>query len=77
MEPFFASLQGNEIYFYTNKNDKVHKYMLNLTSCFIKTDEQEQKQSKFHMLSIAIPANKSKDIYFDSLSQHSMWTQAL
>ncbi len=65
MEPVFASLLGNEIYFYKNKHDKVHKYMLNLTSCFIKTDEQEPK-TKLYMLTIAIPVNKTKDIYFDT-----------
>jgi hypothetical protein len=63
MEAHFASLQGNEIYFYLGKEDTVHSKMHSLTSCFIKTAPADSApvtvgNKTYYPISIAVPPNK-------------------
>jgi len=56
--------------------------MLSLTSCFIKTDPEDQAPvtvdgKVYYPIAIAVPPNKIRILYFDSTQQKKLWTEAL
>jgi hypothetical protein len=65
-------MQGNEVYFYRNQEDSVHKFMHCLSGTYLKSISDEMMAEGVDIISgqqyyptkIVIPPNKSRVIYF-------------
>ena len=66
-----------DLYYYKNKNDKVHRGMHNLSGLFLKTEGlQEIKGRKMWCFSISFPS-KNRIYYVDNENDYNNWVNVL
>ena len=66
-----------DLYYYKNKNEKVHRGMHNLSGLFLKTEGlQEIKGRKMYCFSIAFPS-KNRIYYCDNETDYNNWVSVL
>ncbi len=66
-----------DLYYYKNKNEKVHRGMHNLSGLFLKAEGLEEiKGRKMYCFSIAFPS-KNRDYYCDNETEYNNWVSVL
>jgi hypothetical protein len=77
LKKLWFKLIGKEIYFYKNKDDKIHKGMHNLSGVFLKEESKAKLDDAiFFCFSMIYP--KKKRIYFiDNETDYNNWIKCI
>ena len=77
MKELWFKLIYKDLYYYKNKNEKIHRGMHNLSGLFLKAEGiKEIKGKKYYCFSIAFPT-KNRVYYVDNETDYNNWIIAL
>ena len=77
MKELWFKLIYKDLYYYKNKNEKVHRGMHNLSGLFLKTEGVKEIQGKKYYWFTIINPNKNRDYYCDNEEDYNNWVSVL
>ena len=77
MKELWFKLIYKDLYYYKNKNEKVHRGMHNLSGLFLKTEGIKEIQGKKYYMFTIIAPTKNRDYYCDNEEDYKNWVSVL
>ena len=77
MRELWFKLIYRDLYYYKNKNEKVHRGMHNLSGLFLKAEGAREIQGKKYYMFTIISPSKNRDYYCDNEEDYNNWVSVL
>ena len=77
MKELWFKLIYKDLYYYKNKNEKIHRGMHNLSGLFLKTEGAKEIKGKKYFWFTIITPTKNRDYYCDNEEDYNNWLSVL